>query len=196
MFGFKTKKDIENEMSQWLAQPYEFGENPKKIKFIKTYKLDLISYGKVKIHLVEYEMPNGIKGRGFVNGHLTWSFTGEAIQKIDETDLLTAYCGWAWLFPNLQIGNILTEFQSNGEESVIIKKLKYAGFKDIIIGDKYKIGDTQLFEFTAHKDKVSFIGATDHNHTISFPKESPKAHLHSIYFILGEKVIQSPINTL
>ena len=190
MFGFKTKKSIEDEMSQWLAQPYEFGKNPQKIQFVRTYKLKLVTYGKVKIHLVEYEMPNGTKGRGFVNGHLTWSFTGENIQGISDDDLVIAYCGWAWLFPNLQIGNIQTEFKSTFEETIIRKKLQYNGFKDIILKDKYKIGDSQLFEFTAHKDKVHYVGATDHNHTISFRKNSPKANLPSIYFILGKQVVE------
>lgn len=190
MFGFKTKKNIENEMSQWLSHPYEFGEEPKSVHFVRTYKLNLISYGKVKIHLVEYEMMDGTKGRGFVNAHLTWSFTGDDIDKIEDDDLLMAYCGWAWLFPNLQIGNIQTEFKSKTEEMVVINKLKDSGFENITIGDKYKIGHSEIFEFSASKDGVCFVGASDHNHTISFPKDNPKANLPSIYFILGEKVIQ------
>jgi len=190
MFWFKTKKDIENEMSKWLSHPYEFGEEPKRVKFKQTYKLNLISYGKVKIHLVEYEMPNGIKGRGFVNGHLTWSFTGDNIYKIRDEDLLTAYCGWAWLFPNMQIGNVQTDFKSYIQESKIISQIEERGFSNVTIGDKYKIGTSELFEFTAHKEGIVYVGATEHDHAISFRKDNPKSNLPSIYFILGEKVIQ------
>jgi hypothetical protein len=71
MFGFIDKKKIENQMAEWLSHPLEFGATPKLVRYRKTEKAELVTYGKVQIHVVDYEMPNGKKGRGFVNDSLT-----------------------------------------------------------------------------------------------------------------------------
>lgn len=76
VFGLGTRR-IENEMAEWLAHPNEFGVRPKRVQLKRTYRVNVITYGDVKLHLVEYEMPDGTAGRGFVNGSLTWSFLGD-----------------------------------------------------------------------------------------------------------------------
>jgi hypothetical protein len=86
---------IEEKMAEWLAHPSEFGVRPKNMRIKHTYKADLITYGKVEIHLVEYTMPDGTVGRGFDNGGLTWSFLGGGVNAIKDDELFVAYCGWA-----------------------------------------------------------------------------------------------------
>lgn len=81
MLGLGTKRPIEDKMAEWLAHLSEFGVRPKTVRFKRTYKADLITYGKVEIHLVEYTMPDGTVGRGFVNGGLTWSFLGRKLMR-------------------------------------------------------------------------------------------------------------------
>ena len=76
--------------------------------------LSLVAYGNVQIHLVDYKMPDGTIGRGFVNDNLTWSFLGDPVNLINDDDLFVAYCGWAWLFPALQQGTVQTTFVSSG----------------------------------------------------------------------------------
>jgi hypothetical protein len=191
MFGFTNKKAVENEMSEWLSHPNEFGEVPKLVKFKRTYKGELIAYGKVKIHLVEYEMADGRVGRGFVNAELTWSFLGDAINTISDEELLVAYCGWAWLFPMLQMGEILTDFDSEKEETLLVEQLKEEGFVDILLGDRFQIGTSELFEFTASQDGKAFVGAGDSNAKVLFTESEPAAALPSIYFLLGQQVIQA-----
>src|SRR5688572_27908094 len=110
MFGFGNKRKIENEMAEWLAHPNEFGVRPKSVRHKRTYKAKLIGHGDVEIHLVEYVMPDGRNGRGFVNPPLTWSFLGDGANTIDDDNLVLAYCGWAWLFPAIQAGSALTQF--------------------------------------------------------------------------------------
>lgn len=191
MLGFKNKKSIENEMSEWLAHPHEFGIQPKSVRFKRTYKVNLVSYGTMKIHLVNYEMPNGILGRGFVNGNLTWSFLGSDINLLNDDDLLTAYCGWAWLFPALQSDAVITDFESEGELERFMEKKKKEGFQAIKIGDRFKIGTSELFEYKSTKQGIEFNGAGDSNIDISFQTGDPKSNLPAIYFLLGEQVIKS-----
>ena len=193
MFGFgnKNKKVAEMAMSEWLAHPNEFGESPKSVRFKRTYKGELVSYGNVEIHLVDYEMPDGTIGRGFVNGNLTWSFLGNDVNKINDDDLLSAYCGWAWLFPAIQAGNILTDFESQGEESLFLSMKAQEGFENINITDRYKIGTSELFEFTATKQGKSFVGAGDSNGDVAFEEDDPYSSIPAIYFLLGGQVIQS-----
>ncbi|HEX3626458.1 MAG TPA: hypothetical protein VH280_13660 [Verrucomicrobiae bacterium] len=123
-------KKIEDTMAEWLAHPMEFGVAPKFVRYLRTYKLTLIGDGDVDIHLVEYEVADHPKSRGFVNSPLTWSFLGD-ISKFSDDELLVAYCGWAWIFPRIQAGTVLTNFASNGEEARYIAQKKAQGFTDI-----------------------------------------------------------------
>jgi hypothetical protein len=78
----------EEAMAAWLAHPLEFGVRPRRVRWKRTHRGELLSLGEAEIHLLEYEMPDGTTGRGFVNGSLTWSFVGERINVIDDRDLL------------------------------------------------------------------------------------------------------------
>jgi len=193
MFGFgnKHKNAAEAAMSEWLAHPAEFGTSPKSVRYKRTYKGELLSYGTVEIHLVAYEMPDGTVGRGFVNGDLTWSFLGNDVNRINETDLLSAYCGWAWLFPAVQTGNVLTDFQSEGEASLLSAKKVREGFERITISGQYKIGTSELFEFSAAKQGKSYVGAGDSNGDVVFEKGDPYSAVPAIYFLLGGQLVRS-----
>lgn len=65
MLGFGSKLAIEEEMADWLAHPNEFGVRPKTVRFKRTYKAELVTHGKLEIHLVEYTRPDDTTGRGF-----------------------------------------------------------------------------------------------------------------------------------
>lgn len=189
--GFGSKGPIEEKMAEWLAHPAEFGVPPKSVKFKRTYKADLITYGQVDIHLVEYTMPDGTTGRGFVNGGLTWSFIGPAINAIKDDDLFVAYCGWAWLFPPLQKGTIQTTFTSSGEEARYVAQKQKEGLDDVQVVERYKIGTSELTGFVAKRDGVQIRGAGDTNSEVVFPSSDPRFALPSIYFLLGREVVKS-----
>ncbi|WP_150047759.1 hypothetical protein [Methylomonas rhizoryzae] len=191
MFGSSTKKPIEEKMAEWLSHPAEFGVAPKSVSFIKTYNAKLISYGNVQIHLVSYTMPDGTVGRGFVNGGLTWSFLGSDLNAISDDDLFQAYCGWAWLFPALQDGSVQNKFESSGEEERFFDKLKKEGYSDIHPGGRYKIGTSELTEFRTKRNGTDFRGVGDTNSDLVFPASDPRFNLPSIYFFLGQQIVQS-----
>ena len=191
MFGFGSRARLESEMAQWLAHPNEFGERPKKVRLKRTYRGHMVKYGDVELHLVEYEMPNGYRGRGFVNGSLTWSFLGDEVNAIADDDLVVAYCGWAWLFPALQAGNVATEFMSLSEEADFRAKKEGDGLQGLEFTTRYKIGTSELFEYqaTLNGKRVRGAGATDTE--VSYEESDPRFNLPSIYFLLGQHTIKS-----
>jgi hypothetical protein len=191
LFGFGSRRRIESEMAEWLAHPNEFGAKPTRVNFKRTYKAKVITYGDVEIHLVAYEMPDGTKGRGFVNGSLTWSFLGDGVNAITDDDLFVAYCGWAWLFPALQVGNVATEFLSLSEEQDFRDKKRKDGLENIEFTSRYKIGTSELFEYRAVRDGRKVRGAGDTHSEVSYEESDPRFALPSIYFLLGKESIKS-----
>jgi len=191
MFGFRSRRRIENEMAEWLAHPNEFGVWPETVRLKRTYKADLITHGDRELHLVEYAMPGGTIGRGFVNGALTWSFLGEDVNAISDDDLLVAYCGWAWLFPALQGGTVDTEFISLSEEAAFRAKKRDDGLENLVFTGRYKIGTSELFEFKAIKNGRQIRGAGDTASEVSYDENDPRCRLPSIYFLLGQASIKS-----
>jgi hypothetical protein len=187
----KARTRIEKQMADWLAHPTEFGVSPRSVHLKHTYKADLITYGKVDIHLVEYTMPDGTIGRGFVNGSLTWSFLGPAVNSIKDDDLLVAYCGWAWLFPPLQKGNVKTEFVSSGEEKRYLAQKRSEGLTDIEVIERYKVGTSELTGFRARRNGAPVQGAGDTSAEVIYPASDARFNLPSIYFLLGEQAINS-----
>jgi hypothetical protein len=178
-------------MAEWLAHPMEFGVRPSKVRHKRTYRGELIAYGKVEIDLVEYTMPDGTSGRGFVNGSLTWSFLGDEVNAISDDHLIVAYCGWAWLFPALQAGNVVTSFVSGGDEARFLAGKEREGFANVVIADRYKVGTSELFEFACTIGGKRVRGAGGTENEVSFAEGDPRFNLPSIYFLLGREAIKS-----
>ncbi len=191
MFGFGKARAIEKEMADWLAHPMEFGVQPKTVRLKRTYRGEVIVTGAFEIHLVEYEMPNGTTGRGFVNGSLTWSFIGDDVNAIADDDVTLAYWGWAWLFPAIQAGNAVTDFQSLTEEPAFIAKKLAAGFEEIQLTSRYKIGTSELFEFKGTSQGKPFVGAGNTESEVAFAAADPRSALPPIYFLLAHEVVRS-----
>ena len=191
MFGFGAKKRIEEKMAEWLSHPAEFNVAPKSVRFKRTYEAELISYGLVEIHLVEYTMPDGSSGRGFVNDDLTWSFIGPAVNTIEDGDLFQAYCGCAWLFPALQQGSVQTTFASSGEEERYLAQKRQEGYVDLEVDERFKIGTSELTGFRAVRGGMAVRGAGDTDAEVVFAAADPRFNLPSVYFLLGRQVIKS-----
>jgi hypothetical protein len=189
IFRLGTRR-IEEEMAQWLAHPNEFGVRPKRVRLKRTYRLSVITYGDVKLHLVEYGMPDGTAGRGFVNGSLTWSFLGDEVNAISDDDLLIAYCGWAWLFPAMQAGNVVAQFVSLTEEQAFRAKKEGEGLCSFEVLNRYQIGTSELFEYRATRDGKKVRGAGNTEAEVSYEEADPRSNLPSIYFMLGQQAIQ------
>jgi hypothetical protein len=181
----------ENQMAQWLAHPNEFGVPPLSVRHKHTYHLDLLGHGDVEVHLVEYAMPDGRQGRGFVNGSYTWSFLGDGVNAIDNDHLLLAYCGWLWLTPAMHTGSVITRFDSAGEEMRYLNKKQQQGITEVSIANRYKIGTSELFEFTGRYQGKPAKGAGDTSHDIGFVSTDPCFNLPPIYFLVGQQVIKA-----
>lgn len=126
-----------------------------------------------------------------MNGGLTWSFFGPEINSIKDEDLFVAYCGWAWLFPALQAGNVKTTFPSSGEEARYIAEKQKEGLTEIRVIERYKIGTSEITGFKAKRNGTPVQGAGDTEGDVVFPASDPRFHLPSIYFLIGQQVIES-----
>ena len=191
MFGLFGKKyqQQEQELAQWLAHPNEFGQAPSTIKHRRAFPLQLMNFGETVVHLIDYQMPSGTKGRGFVNP-ITWSFLGDEINAIPDEKLLVAYCGWAFLFPGIQAGGIETKFESNGEEQRYLDDLTSKGLTEIIVEGRYRIGTSELYGFKAKFNGEPVRGAGNTETEVGYTAAHPCIHLPSIYFLLGQNVIR------
>lgn len=174
-------------MSSWLAHPNEFGAPPRKVKYQRSYIVDFPGWGKQKVHLLNYEMPDGTKGRGFVNP-VTWSFLGDEINSIPDDTLLVAYCGWSWLFTGINQGVIETKFPSEGEKDKFQRRLSEDGLTEVRNTDSYKIGSSEIYEFTAQKEGKKVKGAGNTEDYLVFNSGTPEYFLPAIYFLLGRKM--------
>ena len=178
----------EKAMAAWLAGPAEFGVAPAAVLHRKVCHL-ITTYGPLDVHLLDYEMPDGTKGVGFVNP-ITWSFLGARVPEIPEDELITAYMGWAWLAPSIQSGKVLTKFQSSGEEGRF-KELKAAhGFADVSIESRYKLGDSEIFAYRAQFDGLPVRGAGNTEAESVFDESDARFCIPPIYFLIGRQVVR------
>ena len=184
------KRQIEKQMAEWLSHTAEFGVVPKSVCHSRTYKPTIAGDGDVVVHLVAYEMPDGTKSRGFVNPPLTWSFLGDTSAFSDD-ELFVAYCGWAWIFPRLQAGKVLTEFASDGEESRYIAQKRTQGVSDIKVTSRYKIGTSEIYEIQGLRDGKPFKAAGNTEVESAFAAGAPCFMLPAVYSLLGSQVIKT-----
>ena len=188
LFGNKHKEQ-ETELANWLAHPNEFGCPPKSVKHLRSYQLDLMAYGPTVIHLMSYEMPDGTRGRGFVNP-ITWSFLGDGVNQIPDDRLIAAYCGWLFLFPGLQDGRIERDFVSDGEETRYCDQLRANGLENIEIQERYRIGTSEIYGFRATYQGQPVRGAGNTESEVGYTAAQPEIHLPSVYFLLGQQMIK------
>lgn len=189
MFGFGSKfKKEEEAIAQWLAHPNEFGVAPKRVKHRRAHALKTM-WGPVTVHVLDYEMPDGTRGIGFVNP-ITWSFFADRVPEIPEDELVRAYMGWAFLFPALQSGKATSDFVSEGEEQRFLEmKAMQRVFSDIEITARYKIGTSELFEYRGKFEGMTVRGAGNVESEVVFDESDPCYDLPAIYFLLGREVV-------
>lgn len=184
----ETLESPEQALAEWLAHPHEFGVAPVSVERHRSYDVELTNYGPTQVHLLTYEMPDGTAGRGFVNP-ITWSFLGDGVEAIDDDDLLVAYAGWSWLFPAMSDGQVVTEFDSDGEQAAFEAQLQASGVTEVEFLDRYKIGTSELFEFVGTSRGVPLRGAGNTEIQVVFNHQEPNAKLPAIYFALGRAVM-------
>jgi len=77
------------------------------------------------------------------------------------------------------------------EEAAFRVKKRNDGLENLKFIDRYKIGTSELFEFTATKNGRQIKGAGDTNSEVSYDQDDPRFNLPSIYFLLGQTCINS-----
>lgn len=182
----------EQTMAEWLAHPMEFGVRPKRAKYLTTVRAKLPGKAPfTDVHVVEYEMPDGAYGRGFVNP-VTWSFLGPLpYEALGNEKLVDVYAGWLWLFPAVQDGRALTQFRPSrlGE---LMAQLARNGITDVKVMEQYKVGTSEFYEFSGVRNGARIRGAGSAGSMLVFDASAPEASLPVVYTYLA-KVIRGEI---
>ena len=175
----------EQTMAEWLAHPMEFGVLPKQVKYLRSVPTKLAGHpGPVSVHLVEYVMPDGTYGRGFVNP-VTWSFLGPIpYDKLTDLQLVTAYTGWLWLFPAVNDGRAKSTFEAQTLKP-LLAELEKEGVVNVTVADQYKVGTSEFFEFTGVRGGKKVRGAGSAGSKLVLDATSPQATLPVVYTYLG-----------
>lgn len=188
MLSFGNRRKAEKTVSEWLAHPNEFGVAPKMVKYRRNFRVTLEQYGTFRIHLVDYEMPDGTVGRAFYNP-VTWTFLGDAINDIDDASLIVAYAGWLFLVPALQNGSVTDRFISETEEVAFTHEKTQLGLTDFTVTERYRIATSELFEYEATHQGEKVRGAGNTETEVMFNENDPRYHLPAIYFVLGNNLL-------
>ena len=182
---FKSKQNkFSEELSQWLAHPNEFGTTPKKVEHVESKKLNyMLCDGKHETYLFNYEMPDGTKGRGFVNP-ITWTFMGD-VENVSNADLLLAYCGWTFFFVGTQKGIIKTDIDE-APLDFIIRKIKNDLSEEMELKSKFDVQGITYLEFEGTVNGLKARQAIGNDGSSLYIKESDaRFGLPALYYMLG-----------
>jgi hypothetical protein len=191
MFGFgSNKKKHEDTLAEWLAQSKEFGATPKSAKYKRGFKAKIVGEEPMEIHLIEYVMPDGKTGRGFVKPSGAFAFDAET-SGISDEELTLAYCGMDWLLPRLSSGTIQTEFQAEGHEEDYLEQKQNEGFENIKVTGRYMMGENAVFELEATHGGQPAKCAGNCESDTSMVDSDPCYALPTIYFLVGAQVVRA-----
>jgi hypothetical protein len=177
----------EAQLSEWLAFPGEFGKKPASTREVAaiTVKIGGLD-APALVHVVEFRMPDGAYGKGFVSSDsYTWSFGSRLpYDRLTDEQLVIAYAGWSWLFPAVHSKAAATEFQPATLKR-FLANLAEKGLTDIAVGNKYKIQDAEIFEFRATRSGIPVVGAGSEESELIVGEATPQASLSMVYWYLG-----------
>ena len=179
------KASIETTMAEWLAHPMEFAVRPKRTSYLTTVETTIAGDPQpLDVHVVEYEMPDGTRGKGFVNP-VTWSFLGPLpYEKLTDVQLVTAYTGWLWLFSALNGGQAETEFEPQTRDA-LLAELASEGIDSVSVTEKYKVGTSEFFAFAGVRSGTTVKGAGSARSKLVLEESAPQASLPVVYTYLG-----------
>ena len=178
-------RSAEDALAIWLAHPLEFGVRPKRVKYLTSISTAISGRDKpVNVRVVEYEMPDGTYGKGFVNP-VTWSFVGELpYDRLTNLQLVMAYSGWVLLFGSLQNGKATSEFSPTTLDEVK-RNLLVKGVEAVSISNKYRIGDSEFFEFRGTRAGHVVKGAGSIEFALILDESDPRTSLPVVYTFLA-----------
>lgn len=178
-------RKAETTMAEWLAHPAEFGVKPKRTTYLASVETKLAGEPHpIPVHVIEYVMPDGTYGRGFVNP-VTWSFIGPLpYSELSNTQLVTAYSGWLWLFSALNNGRAESTFKPQTLPA-LLAELQREGVSEVSVNGKYRVSTSEFFEFSGVRDGRRIKGAGSAGSKLVLEDSAPLASLPLVYTYLG-----------
>jgi hypothetical protein len=172
-------------MSEWLAHPMEFGQQPTSCRVVATYDMEWPWHDEQqRVSLVEYTMPSGVKGIG-IAGPIEWSFLDVPFEAFTHDELVKLYAGWYLVFRAINAPDYAPIFRESDDRRMIEMLQSTYGVTSIEIVDRYQIGDATYFELNAQHGgrSVKIAGTVDNCSAVD--AEDRFAVLPVIYSYLG-----------
>ncbi len=174
---------IEAKMAGWLAHPLEFGRPPDSVRYRATVPTQILGRA-TEVHLVDYVMPGGKRGRGMV-GPVVWSFRGPIdYDRATDVELVVAFTGWFIAFNGIQDGSIVLKFEPT-TLGTVRAALDKAGFTEVKVEDQYRLVDTEFFELSARRQGRPVRVAASDTDFLVVDEKSPLWPLPAVYRFLG-----------
>ena len=182
----KDPRKVEATMAKWLADPLEYGVKPVRVKYLTSLSAPFAGEDRqITVHIVEYRMPGGEYGKGFV-GPLTWAFEGSLpYDKLTDRQLVAAYTGWLWLFSTLQKGTTETQFTPSTRDK-FIHAVELKQVEKLKITSQYRVVDSEIFEFVGQGPNGPVKGAGSLESQLILDAASPEAALPVVYTYLAK----------
>jgi hypothetical protein len=174
----------EQEMSQWLAHPMEFGEPPEEIQEIHREKTHWPLFDeKVELVFHRYRMKDGFTSIG-MTGPITWSFVGDDLSGFSMDELKRLYAGWYIAFTALNSPNHSHE-RNREEREALAERLKeeQAGFVRVM--DYLSFGELVFYAYKVKQNGNELVIATDTETRTEHKAGSKYLRLPPLFYFLG-----------
>lgn len=172
----------------WYSSPSNQNKAPENLKYIGIFNRKfMLPDSEIDVHLVSYTKSNGLYGRGFVNP-INWSFFVDDDSSFNDEDLVTAYCGWAFLYEGVIKKVVKSDFQDKDSSTKgIWEKIKQELSTDFILEKKYIVGDLIYAEFEGTVNGVKAKQAVGNDNSSLFLDENDsRFNLPALWSLLGE----------
>jgi Gram-negative bacterial TonB protein C-terminal len=189
--SLEALRKVEETMAEWLSHPAEFGVRPTTSRYRTTIATTLAgSVNPANVHVVEFVMPDGTYGRGFVNP-VTWAFLGPLpYDRLSDAELVRAYAGWLAIFNALRSKRAKTDFEPETQRA-LHDVLAAQGIENVVINEKYRLGSSELFEFVGTRGGKPVKGAGGAPSVLILDASDAKASLPVLYTYLGQIVTRT-----
>jgi len=174
----------EQEMSQWLAHPMEFGEPPEEIQEIHREKTHWPLFDeKVELVFHRYRMKDGFTSIG-MTGPITWSFVGDDLSGFSMDELKRLYAGWYIAFAALNSPKHSHERNREKREALAeTLKEEQAGF--IRVMDYLSFGELVFYAYKVKQNSDELVIATDRENRMEYKAGSKYLRLPPLFYFLG-----------
>jgi hypothetical protein len=174
------------ELSEWLADPAEYGEPPVAIETIHQERTRWPFFeeeGEIEIAFHRYRMASGESGIA-MTGPIIWSFSNTDLEGLNSDELKRLFAGWYIVLMAVNSPNFNRE-TNEAEQQALAQSLSttVTGFLDLI--DYIHVGELMWYAYRQEFEGTEQVLITNTIEQMILTRDSPYLRLPSLYYFLG-----------